>query len=185
MSRNVIETLMGAVVLLVAAFFLVFAYTAADVGAVEGYRVSARFDEIGGLNAGSDVTISGVRVGSVIETRVDPDTFQAVVVMTIDRSIRLDEFASATVASSGLLGGKHIQLQPGGGETMIEPGGIIEYTQSTPGLEQLLGQVIYNISDLGQGGGGGQDGGGSQGGTGLEGLGSGLGSGSGQSESSD
>lgn len=170
MSRNIIETLMGAVVLLVAAFFLMFAYTAADVGAVEGYRVSARFDDIGGLTPGSDVTISGVRVGSVIETRVDPDTFRAVVTMTIERAIRLDEFTSATVASSGLLGGHHIRLQPGGGEQMIEPGGSIEYTQSTPGLEQLLGQVIYSISDLGQDGGG-------QGGNGLEEPGGSLGGG--------
>jgi phospholipid/cholesterol/gamma-HCH transport system substrate-binding protein len=175
-SRNVIETLMGAVVLLVAAFFLIFAYTAANVGAVEGYRVSARFDDIGGLTPGSDVTISGVRVGSVVGTTVDPDTFQAVVTMTIDRAIRLDEFTSATVTSSGLLGGNHISLQPGGGEMMIEPGGSIEYTQSTPGLEQLLGQVIYSISDLGEGGSGGNGDG--QGGSGLEGLGSGLGGGS-------
>ena len=154
MSRNIIETLMGAVVLLVAAIFLVFAYTSADVGAVEGYQVSARFDQIDGLAPGSDVTISGVRVGSVIGTRIDRETFEAVVEMNIDPAIRLDEFTSATVTSSGLLGGKFVSLQPGGGELMIEPGGQIGFTQSSPGLEQLLGQVIFNLSTLGEQGGG-------------------------------
>ena len=150
MSRNIIETLMGAVVLLVAAFFLVFAYSSANVGAVEGYRVSARFDQINGLAPGSDVTISGVRVGSVIDTRIDRQTFEAVVEMSIDPTIQLDEFTSATVASSGLLGGQFVALQPGGGEIPIEPGGQIDFTQSSPGLEQLLGQVIYNLSTFGE-----------------------------------
>lgn len=148
MSRNVIETLMGAVVLLVAAFFLIFAYTSADVGAVEGYQVSARFDQIDGLGVGSDVTISGVRVGSVVATSIDPSTFEAVVAMSIDPSIRLDEFTSATIASSGLLGGRFVSLEPGGGDVLIGDGGQIDFTQSAPGLEQLLGQVIYNLSTL-------------------------------------
>ena len=150
MSRNIIETLMGAVVLLVAAFFLTFAYTSADLGAVEGYRVSARFDQIDGLSPGSDVTISGVRVGSVVDTWIDRQTFEAVVEMSIDPTIQLDEFTSATVASAGLLGGRFVSLQPGGGEMMIEPGGQVDFTQSSPGLEQLLGQVIYNLSTFGE-----------------------------------
>ena len=154
MSRNVIETLMGAVVLLVAAFFLVFAYSSANVGAVQGYQVSARFDQIDGLGVGSDVTISGVRVGSVVATSIDPNTFEAVVEMSIDPAIQLDEFTSATIASSGLLGGRFVSLAPGGSDVLIADGGQIDFTQSAPGLEALLGQVIYNLSTLGEEGSG-------------------------------
>ena len=154
MSRNVIETLMGAVVLFAAAIFLVFAYSSANVGAVQGYNISARFDQIDGLGAGSDVTISGVRVGSVVATSIDANTFEAVVEMSIDPSIRLDEFTSATIASAGLLGGRFVSLEPGGGDVMIEAGGQIDFTQSTPGFEQLLGQVIYNLSTLSEQGSG-------------------------------
>ncbi|MCA8907437.1 MAG: outer membrane lipid asymmetry maintenance protein MlaD [Rhodospirillaceae bacterium] len=151
MHHNVIESVMGAVVLVVAALFLVFAYTSADLGAVEGYVVEARFDQITGLTTGSDVTISGVRVGSVVDTALDPNTYQAVVRMSIDPAITLHTDASATVASEGLLGGMFVQIDPGGGyDEVLEPGGEISYTQSTPGLEQLLGQVIFSLESLGR-----------------------------------
>lgn len=151
MHHNVIESVMGAVVLVVAALFLVFAYTSSDLGAVEGYVVEARFDQIAGLTPGSDVSISGVRVGSVVDTSLDPDTYQAVVRMSIDPSITLYSDASATVASEGLLGGMFVQIDPGGGfDEVLEPGGEIAYTQSTPGLEQLLGQVIFSLESLGR-----------------------------------
>ena len=100
---------------------------------------------------GADVTISGVRVGSVVDTALDPNTYQAVVRMSIDPAITLHTDASATVASEGLLGGMFVQIDPGGGyDEVLEPGGEISYTQSTPGLEQLLGQVIFSLESLGR-----------------------------------
>lgn len=149
MRRNVIETVLGGVVLAVAALFLVFAYTSADLRAVEGYEVTANFSSVGGLQNGSDVRISGVKVGSVTGQTLDPDTFLAVVRMTIDPAIRLPGDTVAVIASESLLGGRYMALEPGGAEELIEPGGRIEYTQSTPGIEQLLGQVIFSMQGSG------------------------------------
>ena len=81
MARNPIETLMGAVVIAVAVFFFIFAYTTADIGAVEGYRISAKFDRIDGIGAGSDVRMSGVKIGTVTGQTLDPQTYLAVVTM--------------------------------------------------------------------------------------------------------
>ena len=151
MGHNVIETVMGAVVLAVAAFFLTFAYVNADIGAIEGYEIEARFDQIAGLEVGADVLISGVRIGSVVATDLDMNTYQALVRMSIDPRIALYEDASATVASEGLLGGMFIHIDPGGGvEEQLGAGGEIFITQSTPGLEQLLGQVIFSLDQLGR-----------------------------------
>jgi phospholipid/cholesterol/gamma-HCH transport system substrate-binding protein len=149
MSRNVIETVMGAVVLAVAVFFLVFAYTSADLRTVDGYELIARFDRVDGLNVGSDVRVSGVKVGSVVAQRLDPTTFLAEVHMNIDPAVRLPTDSVAVIASEGFLGGKYMSLDPGGAEDMIPAGGTVEFTQSTPGLEQLLGQVIYSLQGLG------------------------------------
>lgn len=145
MKRNVIETVMGAVVLVVAAFFLFFAYGSSDLRAVSGYEVVARFDRIDGLEPGADVAISGVRVGQVISTRLDPGTYLAEVRMRIASDVELPADTIATVASQSLLGGRFMALDPGGDPNMIEPGGTIAYTQSTPGLEQLIGQFIYGM----------------------------------------
>lgn len=163
MSRNVIETVMGAVVLAVAAFFLVFAYSSVSVGRVEGYEVVARFASVSGLQTGSDVRISGVKVGSVVSQGLDPVTYLAEIRMSIDPSIELPTDTAAVIASESLLGGKYMSLSPGGAAEMIPPGGAIQFTQSTPGIEQLLGQVIYSLQGMGDGGDGGGEGAGAGG----------------------
>ena len=143
MHRNLIETVMGGVVLVVALFFLVFAYTSADLGSVEGYGVTARFPSVEGLTVGSDVRISGVKVGSVVSHELDPLTFLVEVRMSIDESIELPIDTAAIIASESLLGGKFMRLEPGGDEELITPGGEIEYTQAPVNLEDLIGRFIY------------------------------------------
>jgi phospholipid/cholesterol/gamma-HCH transport system substrate-binding protein len=174
MHRNVIETVMGGVVLLVAVFFLIFAYSAADLRQVEGYELVARFDQIDGLSPGADVRISGVKVGSVVSQTLDAQSYLAEVRMTIDPSVDLPEDTIAEVTSEGLLGGKFMSLSPGGSDVMLEPGGTIQFTQSSPGLEQLLGQVIFSLQDLGSDQGGGSGGDGSGSGSGGDSLGDAL-----------
>ncbi len=114
MRRNTIETVLGGVVIVVAGFFLVFAYTSADLRRVDGYEVTANFSSVGGLQSGSDVRISGVKVGTVTSQTLDPSTYLAVVHMTIDPSIKLPKDTVAVIASESLLGGKYMSLQPGG-----------------------------------------------------------------------
>ena len=149
MRRNTIETVLGGVVIVVAGFFLVFAYTSADLRRVDGYEVTANFSSVGGLQSGSDVRISGVKVGTVTSQTLDPSTYLAVVHMSIDPSIKLPKDTVAVIASESLLGGKYMSLQPGGDPDEIKPGGRIDFTQSTPGLEQLLGQVIFSMQQGG------------------------------------
>jgi phospholipid/cholesterol/gamma-HCH transport system substrate-binding protein len=144
MSRNTIETVLGAVVLVVAALFLFFAYTTSQVRAVQGYEVTAQFDHIDGIRDGSDVRIAGVRVGSVVGERLDPKTFLVTVRMSIAPDYRLPDDTVAEIVSSSLLGDKYMSLVPGGAAKIIQPGGRIKYTQSPVSLENLIGQMIYS-----------------------------------------
>lgn len=143
MHRNLIETVMGGVVVAVALLFLVFAYTSADLGKVDGYEVTASFPSIEGLNIGSDVRISGVKVGTVVGQKLDPLTFLVEVRMGIDDSVELPIDTAAIIASESLLGGKFMRLEPGGEEDMIGPGGAIEYTQAPLNLEEMVGRFIF------------------------------------------
>lgn len=146
MSRSVFETVIGAVVLLIAALFLGFAYSSTHFATSSGYEISGKFDRVDGLNNGSDVRISGVKVGSVTSQELDPKSYLAVVHMSIDPSIKLPLDTVAVVSSESLLGGRYMALQPGADSEMIPAGGTLEYTQSTPGLEQLIGQFIFSQS---------------------------------------
>jgi phospholipid/cholesterol/gamma-HCH transport system substrate-binding protein len=144
MSRNVIETVMGGVVLVIAALFLVFAYTTAQVRATSGYQVTAEFDRVEGIREGTDVRISGIKVGSVVAQTLDPKTYLAIVRMSIDPGIKLPTDTVAQIASSGLLGDKYMSLVPGAEEDTIPPGGKIARTQSPMSLENLIGQYIFS-----------------------------------------
>ncbi|MBV9862927.1 MAG: outer membrane lipid asymmetry maintenance protein MlaD [Alphaproteobacteria bacterium] len=144
MSGNVIETVMGAVVLVAAALFLFFAYSTSQVRAVQGYEVVAQFDRVDGIRDGGDVRISGIKVGSILGETLDPKTFLADVRMSIDPSIRLPDDTVAEIISAGLLGDKYMSLVPGGSDRQIPPGGRIKYTQSPVSLENLIGQMIFS-----------------------------------------
>lgn len=144
MRRNVIETVMGAVVLVVAAVFLFFAYSTSQIRSVSGYQVTAAFDRIEGIREGSDVRISGIKVGSVVGEQLDPKTYLAVVRMSIEPSIKLPTDTMAQIASNGLLGDKYLSLVPGGADETIPPGGQIKFTQPAMSLESIIGQYIFS-----------------------------------------
>ncbi len=141
-----IETVLGAVVLVVAALFLFFAYTTSQVRAVPGYQVSAEFDRIDGIRDGSDVRIAGVKVGSVLGAKLDPKTFLATLRISIAPEYKLPDDTVAEIVSSSLLGDKYMALVPGGSDKIIPPGGRIKYTQAPASLENLIGQMIYSPS---------------------------------------
>lgn len=146
MKRNIVETAMGAVVLLVAAGFAFFFHTTAQLGSKDGYELKARFSKIDGLENGSAVKVSGVKIGRVVDFGLDPESYQAEVRLSIDNNVKLPRDTAAVIASAGLLDGKFLTLEPGADDDMLAPGDFIEYTQSTPGLEQLLGQVIFSMT---------------------------------------
>ena len=144
MRRNMIETVMGAVVLVVAALFIVFAYDKAEVGTVDGYEIRAKFDRIDGIRPGSDVRMSGIKIGTVTTSILDPKTYLAVVRMTVRNDIKVPDDTSIAVSSDGLLGDKFLALSPGGSDVMLKPGGEILTTQGSIDLMSLVGQMIFS-----------------------------------------
>lgn len=138
MSHNLVETLIGAVVLVGAGAFLTFAYTNTDAKRVHGYEITARFNRVDGLTNGSDVRLSGIKVGTVTKQELDHKTYQAVVHMSIDPSVKLPEDTFAKITSEGLLGSNYLSLDPGGSDEYLKPGDQIAQTQ---GSVDLLGLI--------------------------------------------
>lgn len=147
MRVNMVEAVMGAIVLIIASFFLVFAYTTGKGGVYTGYPLSAKFDRIDGLSVGNDIRISGVKVGSVISIDIDPKTYLAQVIFTVRNGLALPVDTVAEIASESLMGGKYIALVPGGNEKNLAPGEKITYTQSSVSLEALLGKYLFSGND--------------------------------------
>ncbi|MFO1050331.1 MAG: outer membrane lipid asymmetry maintenance protein MlaD [Geminicoccaceae bacterium] len=144
MSRNHVETLLGAAVLAVALGFLAWAYGRSDAGDPGGYTLRARFDRADGLETGGDVRISGIKVGRVLTQELDPATFRAEISFSVRQGIELPADSSAAIVSSGLLGGKYLSVVPGGDDRILADGGEIKLTQSSVNLEDLIGRYIFS-----------------------------------------
>jgi phospholipid/cholesterol/gamma-HCH transport system substrate-binding protein len=147
-GRNLSELLAGAAVLVVAVGFLGYAIASTGRTSGSGYTLNASFERIDGLGPGSDVRIAGVKVGRINTATIDPKTYQAQIAFTVQQNIQMPTDSSAEVTSDGLLGGKVLQLVPGGSDKMLADGGRITITQSAASLEDLLGKFIFNVGDL-------------------------------------
>lgn len=145
MRKHVVETVLGAVVLVVAIGFIIFAYNATDIGpSTNGYQVEAIFDDASGVRTGTEVRMSGVRIGSVVSYDLDPETFEAIVTLSIRDGLALPTDTSARILPDGLLGGTFVSLTPGGELEDIQPGGRITYTQGSINLMDLLGRFVFS-----------------------------------------
>ena len=139
MKNNIVETLMGAVVLIVAGSFLYFAFSHANVSTNGGKHYIVKFDKVDGLSVGGDVKISGIKVGSITNQYLDKSTFYAVVEISIDPAIILSESTFAKITSEGLLGGNYLVLDPGDDEDeILEEGDEITHTQGAVDFLGLL-----------------------------------------------
>lgn len=147
MQINMVEAVMGAIVLIIASFFLAFAYTTSKGGIYTGYPLSAKFDRIDGLAVGNDIRLSGVKVGDVVSIDIDPKTYLAQVVFTVRYGVTLPTDTVAEIVSESLMGGKYIALVPGGSETALVPGDKVTYTQSSVSFEALLGKYLFSAND--------------------------------------
>ena len=131
---------------LAALFFLAMQVSnLSDMGSGNGYVITARFENIGGLKVRSPVSMAGVRVGRVSQIGFDNDTYEAIVHMQIEPSYNtLPEDTAASVFTAGLLGEQYIGLEPGGSETYLQDGGEVKLTQSALVLEQIVGQFLFS-----------------------------------------
>lgn len=143
MQRDFIETLTGGLVIIIASFLLVYAYMGSKHEDVEGYNLVLKFDRADGLVEGSDVKMSGIKIGKVVKLNLDPVSFMAISHIKVDHSIKLPTDSSASIISESLLGGKYLNVTPGGDDQILKEGEEIQYTQSSMILENLIGQLIF------------------------------------------
>ena len=144
MQNSIVETLIGAVVVAVAALFFLFAYSSTGSTPVSGYDVIAKFNRVDGVSVGTDVRLSGIKVGTVAKMALDPKSYNAVVTIALDNSVKLPDDSSVRVTSEGLLGNQFLSIEAGASMQMIKPGGEIENTQGSIDLIGLLGKAVFS-----------------------------------------
>lgn len=144
MNNGFVETLIGAAVVAVAGVFFWYGWNTTGSAPVGGYELIARFDGIDGINVGTDVRMSGIKIGTVTAQELDQKTYRALVRMNVKDEVKLPDDSSIRVASEGLLGGAYLAVSPGGSETKMAAGSEFETTQGSVDLIGLVSKAIFS-----------------------------------------
>ena len=144
MKNSFVETIVGAVVLAIAAGFFMFLYNSSSVGATGGIKIIAEFENIEGISVGSDIRMAGIKIGSVVEQKLDPESFQAVVTMSVANNLKLTDDTTAKITSEGLLGSKFIALEIGGSDEILKDGDSLTHTQSALDIWALINEFMFS-----------------------------------------
>ena len=147
MGNKTFETIMGAIVLIIAIAFMAFAYQSSNLKTIQGYPLKAKFTSASGIGLGTDVRVSGIKVGVVTDLVLDPDTYRAIVSFQVKEGIKLPVDSSAAIGSDGLLGSKYVKIEPGSDDKILASGETITITQSSVNLEDMIAKFIGVGSD--------------------------------------
>jgi phospholipid/cholesterol/gamma-HCH transport system substrate-binding protein len=150
MNKKPVETIMGLVVLLIAVFFLLFAYRVSDLQVVKGYELNAKFMKVGGLTVGSDVRINGIKVGTVLSQKLDPNDYMVDITMSIMPDVKLPVDSEVAIVGDGLVGDKFVKINPGKSTDLLPAGATFANTKDFKSLEDMVGEIIFMVTDDGK-----------------------------------
>jgi len=139
------EVLIGALVVLLAIIVAAYLYLHRS-GAGSGYDIQARLAKVDGLGVGTDVRISGIKVGNISSMTLDPNNFLVNVHMNIHDDVKIPVDSSLTVDSSGILGSQYISINPGGDDKNLAAGGMIDNAQGSIDMNGLIGRFLGGSS---------------------------------------
>lgn len=143
LRENGIEALIGLAVVILAAWFVSFAWDRTGGGAkANAIQVKALFGNAAGINVGTDVRVAGLKVGTVSKQRLDPQSYQVETTLALDPSLKIPADSSAAITSEGFLGGNFVALIPGGDPTPLKTGDTIVDTQGAVDLMSMVGQFV-------------------------------------------
>ncbi len=145
MKSNTFEAIVGAVVIFLAVVFLFVGFSSMKLKKGNNYNLSALFNRIDGIKLGSDIRMSGIKIGTVTKQELDNSTFEAKVFMSIDSKISIPDDSSAKITTDGLLGGNYISIEPGGSDIYLSNNEEIFFTQGAVDLIGLVGEALFSV----------------------------------------
>ena len=147
MKSNTFEAIVGAFVIFLSVVFLFFGFSTMKLQNSDNYNISALFNRIDGIKIGSDIRMSGIKIGTVASQELDNSSFEAKVLMSIDSKILIPEDSSAKITSDGLLGGNYISIEPGGSDIYLLNNEEIFFTQGSVDLIGLVGEALFSVEN--------------------------------------
>ena len=109
------------------------------------YEVSALFSTVSGLKTKAQILLAGVNIGEVKNVKLKDD--QAEIVMSINKNVKIEEDAIASIKTMGIIGEKYVQITPGASDTYLKNGGVIRQTEPPLDIESLISKFVFGSMD--------------------------------------
>lgn len=141
-NKNPLETIAGFAILFIAIYFLCWGILIARTNNISGYTLRTSFASIGGLARGADVSVNGVKVGSVTETKLNPTDYSVDVTMSIDSNYKFPVDTVAKITTYGIIGNKYIKLEIGNSSEVVEADGKLK-SEPFKSIEEIISDLIF------------------------------------------
>lgn len=142
-EKNPLEAVLGIFIIIFALYFLLFAFSKADIRAVKGYDIIVELPKLGGLNVGGDAKLHGVKIGTVKNVKIDETNYNVVLTVSLKKHLKLPIDSTASVISNGLLGEKYLRIQPGSANIYLKANDSIQ-GKDYKTLEDIVSDFIFS-----------------------------------------
>lgn len=142
---KIFETIVGFVVIIFVVGFLFFINNFYNIKTSSYINLIAKFDNADGINVGTDIKISGIKVGKVASVGLDKNVFRAIIGLNVDSKIPIPIDSIAMIRTNGLMGSRYIEIEIGGDDKFMQNNYTFRTTQSSLLIEDLIGKFILNI----------------------------------------
>jgi phospholipid/cholesterol/gamma-HCH transport system substrate-binding protein len=148
MRRDLVETLIGGLVLVAVVLGIVIGFASSGVSTVAGYTIKAEFDDVSGVSVGTEVRLAGVKVGTVTDKVLADNARMAILTLSIDKAAVLPADSKVRILPEGLLGGSYIAIEPGGSADNMADGASVAFdrTQGAINVIDLLGRLVVQAA---------------------------------------
>lgn len=144
MQKNYIESFLGACIVILTGTLLWIFFEKNDVRTNEDLlSVTAYFQSVAGISKGTDVKLGGVKVGRILDIKLDAESLTPLLVIGLNKSYKIPTDSSFAIKSEGIMGGKFVSVEIGPGQAPITEGQVFYNNQSSLDLESIVSQVVF------------------------------------------
>ena len=111
---------------------------------IENFQINSSFFDIGNTNIGNDVKINGVKVGEVLNIKLDQETYMAIITSSVDKSIQIPDDSVFKISNNGFIGSSYIEIQLGNSEEILKNNDYSVNNIDAVSLEEIINNFIFN-----------------------------------------
>ena len=109
----------------------------------ETFQINSSYFDVGNMTIGNDVKINGVKVGEVLNIKLDQVSYMAIITSSIDKSINIPNDSVFKISNNGFIGSSYIEIQLGNSEELLKNNDYSANNIDAVSLEEIINNFIF------------------------------------------